>query len=270
MKWPLNAADRKAYTGHGYDQCLWVVLDSDQNATFIESSYRSNLAFANLSSVEKEPTVSGRDHGPTPDGGPNHDFLLITSQRLLVSTQNYDGWIGRPPSGTPRPDTPPVIARGANLRVAGDGEGDYNQSGKTAPALANEIFGRWNSTKDITYTWIAVTAAFRRTGETLTLGGVSHALYQPVDSYSYVLTHEGNVQEFRKSLTGPGLKRLGEGIYQLPVPDGGEVVLNERYEAVEAGGTTPKGCLLLLLGILISALKALVGALESIYKSLKP
>ncbi|MBX3628684.1 MAG: hypothetical protein KF908_02000, partial [Nitrosomonas sp.] len=93
MDWRIDQDVRGKYEFHGSDQCLLVELDSDQNVAFRESSYRRNIGFANLSEVEREVIVSGKDYGPPSVGETDYEFLLVTSHRFLSSTLAYDGWI---------------------------------------------------------------------------------------------------------------------------------------------------------------------------------
>lgn len=236
MNWKLSASDKATYLGHGSDQCLWVVLDSSAGVMFKESSHRENISFKNLSDVEAEVVVSGVDQGKTPDGGPNHDFLIVTTQRVLSSTVDYDGWKARPPGskegGLALRDIPVRNADNAELfdRERGRDDADNDHSGQTVPWLAQQIYGEWAKNSDVNYTWIAITMAYSRSGETLTLGSTSYPLYNVIDSFSHVLTHQGDdVRGFQQTLDGPGLLQIGEGAYTLLVPDGDEVVLKVRY-----------------------------------------
>ena len=245
MDWKIDTGVRTTFFGHGSDQCLLVELDSDQNANFKENSYRRNLSFANLSSVKRQVVVSGKGHGTPPPGQSEHEFLLITSHRLLSSSIAYDGWIpetGRPPKG----DNPNVGA--ANLALK---KGSNQQAGQTAPVLANEIFNRWNPRGEVNYTWLAITAAFRRTAQTLTLGGKSYPIYDIADSYNHALFHVGEVSGWNYSVNGPNLHRIANGIHRLKVPDGGKAVLDVEYEAVPVGNFWGKKWFWILLLIIL-------------------
>jgi hypothetical protein len=227
MDWKIDQSVRDKYQFHGNDQCLLVELDSDQNAAFRERSYRRNIGFANLSAVEREVVVSGKDYGTPPIGETDHEFLLVTSHRFLSSTLSYDGWI---PGGQQLKTNPDVRLTAA---THGTGEG-MNQWGLTTPSLAEAIFGRWSSSKEPMHTWISITSAFRRTGQTLTLGGTAHSIFEEADSYSHVLSHEGLVNSWRYSLTGDAILSSASGgslnIVRVPVES--ETVLKVRYEAV--------------------------------------
>ncbi|MBX3630770.1 MAG: hypothetical protein KF908_12870, partial [Nitrosomonas sp.] len=118
------------------------------------------------------------------------------------------------------------------------GKDTYGQWGQTAPVLAEAIFGRWNSSKEPMNTWISITSAFRRTGQTLSLGGTSYSIFEEADSYSHVLSHEGPVKRWEYSLTGDALTPIASGgnINLVRVPVDGKAVLKVKYEAVTEDG----------------------------------
>lgn len=217
MKWKIDSTVRQKYLGHGDDQCLLVQLDSDQNATFKENSYRRNVAFANLSTIERDIVVSGKGHRQPPAGNTDHEFLIVTSQRLLSSGIVYDGWN--------------IASKGRDFASVQE-DGDYSQSGLTTTPLGQVIFQKWSSMRSPAYAWIVLTTAFRRTGQTLTLGGVSYPIFDAVDNCSHVMFHEGEVAQWDHFLSGPGLREVGKDIHLVNVPNGGETVLRARYEAV--------------------------------------
>jgi hypothetical protein len=247
MKWllsqsPASPNDVDTYRPVAGDQCLLVELDSDSGVDFAERSMRKNMSFNLMSVVEREVEISGK-HGSIPDA--SHDILLVTSKRLLSSTENYDGWTARAPlAQAPQGDIQqrPAVGR---LDPKKGYEQDGDQRGLTAPWLANEVFSMWSRTRDVTYTWIVVTAAYRRTAQTITLNGTAFPIYEALDSFSHILTHEGAIRAFTYQFTGPGLTKRGDGVYQLAVPNGGQVTLKVRAEAVPIGG-----CLVLVLRLL--------------------
>ncbi|AEJ00882.1 hypothetical protein Nit79A3_1019 [Nitrosomonas sp. Is79A3] len=232
MDWKIDQGVRDKYEFHGGDQCLLVELDSDQNAAFRESSYRRNLAFANLSEVKREVVVSGEDYGPSPAGETDHEFLLVTSHRFLSSTLAYDGWM---PKKQQPDDNPDVRLKG---RIRETREGSHGQWGQTATSLAGAIFERWGSSNEPMSTWVSVTSAFRRTGQTLTLGDTSYSIFEEADSYSHVLSHEGPVKRWEYSLTGDALTPIASDgkINLVRVPVDGKTVLKVKYEAVTEDG----------------------------------
>lgn len=233
MDWKIDQGVRNKYQFHGSDQCLLVELDSNQNATFRESSYRRNISFAHLSEVERDVVVSGKDYGPLPAGETDYEFLLVTSHRFLSSTLAYDGWI----PGGQKPDVNPDV--GVKAATHETGEGSYGQWGQTATTLAGAIFERWSSSKEPVNTWISVTSAFRRTGQTLTLDGTGYSIFEEADSYSHALFHEGPVDRWEYSLTGDDLTPITSSgdLNLVRVPVDGKTVLKVRYEAVTCGGS---------------------------------
>jgi hypothetical protein len=187
--------------------------------------------------------VSGKSHGPTADGGSTYDFLLVTNHRLLASTVNYDGWNARPPGSDgggldirpiPNPQQQGDVApQAAIVNRGGDGEGDgdggEDHGGQTVPWVAQQVYNGWAANTAVNYTWMAVTTAYRRTGDSLTLAGTEYPIYAVVDSFSHVLTHQGQPTTFVHTMDADGLTQVGNGVYTLLVPSGGQVVAKVKY-----------------------------------------
>jgi hypothetical protein len=261
LNWQLESApsspDQVNYGSLGSDQCVLVTLGSTYPVLFTQSSLRTNTSFVDLSRAERKIHVSGKGYGPATGGATHLDFVIRQVRRLMVSTQTYDGWDpgqkGRKPDPGPGP--------GPNYRAE-----DGNQWGLTAPWIARNTFSRWLAATTTTYTWLVITVGYRRTDQTLTLGGRKHQIYTVADSCTHVLTHVGEVGGLTYSLAGPALESKDSGVFTLKVPIGGEVVLNATYEAFELGRCD----LLDRLLALIDKLLALIEAIEASSDRLDP
>jgi len=72
------------------DICLWVRLDSTDNAAFAQDGVRRNIIFTDLSEHSGDATISGSGY-PAPQSGSHHDFLLMTHVRELVTAVRGKG-----------------------------------------------------------------------------------------------------------------------------------------------------------------------------------
>ena len=77
----LRSSVGSTYSG---DTCLWVRLDSTDNAAFAQDGVRRNMIFTDLSEHAGDATISGSGY-PAPTSGSHHDFLLMTHVRELVT-----------------------------------------------------------------------------------------------------------------------------------------------------------------------------------------
>lgn len=234
-KWGLNAAERSDFAGFGGDRCLWVLLDSGASVNFTESSVRRNLSFINLSAQEIPAAISGKWE-PVPADG-QHNFLLLVSQRLIVST-SYD----RLKTGK------------SQTRLAADGERRVTPEDieKTISWLEAEILRKYRleDSRETRSTWLVINNAYRETNYTLTLDGIQHRLFEPAGSFGYVAEHIGEVREWKYKISGgPELTTLSEaeGAYSIRVPHNGEVVIKTHLEAVEQQQLWSNSCLTMIL-----------------------
>lgn len=95
--WPA-ASVPTAYRPPKDHQCVWVQLSSASAVNFIQSSLRRNMDFISLSTFERDAEVSGHDY-PSPATGTDHDFLLVTHARRIVTRKLREG------STAPIPET---------------------------------------------------------------------------------------------------------------------------------------------------------------------
>lgn len=95
MDWTLSPTEKARYCDSSVrncpagslsaHQCILVLLDSDQNAEFTDSSVHNNFNFIGLSSHSEVAEISGKGWGAPPGGRTTHDFFLTVNQRFLLS-----------------------------------------------------------------------------------------------------------------------------------------------------------------------------------------
>jgi opacity protein-like surface antigen len=78
---------------------------------------------------------------------------------------------------------------------------------------------------------------YRDTGKVLSIGGTTHPVLSYQTSFGYNVTHQGEVEGWRHEIEGAGLVKLAPNWYRIQVPNGGEVPVTTKIEAVEPGGT---------------------------------
>jgi hypothetical protein len=207
--WPAASVPIDYSPPHQH-QCVWVQLNSASPVNFVQSSVRRNMDFVNLSSIDRPAEISGAGYPPPPGGAANHDFVLLTRARKIVMPVSRLEQ-GRP--GFTNPAAGPVTGGGTTLR------------GST-----------------VTYLWI--TEGYRRTGLTLTIDGtLTEILDEAPGAFGYVAQHTSAQGEdvLRWDLSGPGLVKVRDGVYALPVPHNGAVTINTRVWTEEPGAVGPGG-----------------------------
>jgi hypothetical protein len=78
-------------------------------------------------------------------------------------------------------------------------------------------------------TWIC--EGYRATGSFIEISGKRYELYDPVGSFGYVASHEGQVARWQWELKGA--RRIGDNRYQLVIPPGRKATLRTRIAPIE-------------------------------------
>lgn len=231
--WTLTAGQRAQYcdrnitpvcpAGTTLDahQCVWVLLDSNQNVEFTDSSVRRNMDFVNLSTFNRQAEISGKGYPNPPAGRTDYDFLLQVNHVRPVSLRDIPGNGG--------PSNPPGVARAA----AGPGA-----SAPQVSALEEAIYHRQAMSSGLISTWVWMMYGHRNTGVTIPIGNRTYPILEPVGGFGFIADHQGRAKEFKYEATGAGLRRLpnnNDDFYILRVPKDGVSVINTRLEAVDAG-----------------------------------
>jgi hypothetical protein len=217
----LHGSVGLAYSG---DICMWVRLDSTDNAAFAQDGVRRNIIFSQLSESEQDATVSGSGY-PAPGSGSDHDFLLMSHVREIVT--------------------------------AGRGGGD-----RTHVAAVGALSEGPLTEQSLGWYWLIET--FRRTGREFTVGGTTAEVLDPSPGqFGAFAQHQGDRADvFVSQLDGSGMTHHGNGMYGLKVPHNGEVTIKTWMGAGPPGTVKPpplikggKGCLGMLLPFLNRAKK---------------
>jgi hypothetical protein len=195
-----------AYTGGGTVTPLTTV-------NFVESSMRRNMDFVDLSEEEREAEISGVGHPPPPAGRTDHDFVLMVNVRRFM--------IPRIPTGG---------GNGEGGGNGGGGEGGGNGGGGPINVAA---IGTHGDGERLLPTWTWFVHGYRVTGEDLEIDGTNFKILDPAPgAFGYVAQHDGpQTDELSFDLSGGGIRRRGNGVYTIRVPDGGSVTINTKVEA---------------------------------------
>jgi hypothetical protein len=211
--WKINSADRSSFKPTGPrdpHQCIWVLLDSNQDVDFADSSVHTNMNVINLSSQEEDADISGKGL-PPPVSGSDHDFLLNVYQVQLFSLQDLQKG-GR-------------INLNRPMSAASNNERALNVSD-----LEREIYQRQAASKDVMTTWVWAVDGYRNAGGGLKIESKTFRNFQPVGSFGHVADHKGRAQGLDYSLMGTGLQKLSDHSYSLKVPDGGVARIHTKLQ----------------------------------------
>jgi opacity protein-like surface antigen len=227
--WTLSLTDKARYCNPSLTscppgkldshQCLWVLLDSDQNVDFTESSVRRNMDFVNLSTFTRQAEISGKDYPSPPAGQTDQDFFLQVNHVRLVSLRDLSG---RPPGGL--------------ITSASTGGHGLGLDQDMISPLEEAIYRRQAASSGIVSTWVWMMHGYRNTGASIIIDGTMYAIQEPVGGFGYIADHNGRVKDFNYQVSGAELRSLPNNPdgYTLPVPNGGVRVITTRLEAVEA------------------------------------
>lgn len=176
--------------------CIWVLLDSNNNATISESSVRRNFDITTLSTQRQSAEFSAKGwDAPVISGGPQQ-FLLFTSQNYFYhpgATDNKQGMI------MPKGISPKFLVR--------PNEREINT--QLIPPLELELLKTPGLGKEPLWNYVWMVHANRATPLTMNIGQKTYRVYEPAGSFGRVGQHFGNVDRFVGKLTGGSeLKQL--------------------------------------------------------------
>jgi hypothetical protein len=110
--------------------------------------------------------------------------------------------------------------------------------------------------------WQWIVSGFRKLDETLTIDGEKYETWHPAPgAFGYIGTHDDPSHELTYQLTGGGLNKLVDGVYELEVPHNGSVTIGTRVAVGPKKGKR-KGCLATLIAILL----AIIAAIKKLFK----
>ncbi len=184
--------------------------------------------------------VSGQGYPDLPVGKTMHEMLLLTSQMIIKRTRQ--------------------INQGDHFGIVGP-RPEFNLL-RYLWELIQRLFTGIDLNVEYRYIWI--TDAYRRTEYMLSSDGKQYRVYQPADSFGFVGSHIGTVQEWKEALLpvagqeGRLSRGAQAGSYALTVPDGGVSNIVARLESVPQKG----GCLGLIFALVFAiwdAIKKLLG-----------
>lgn len=212
--WPVANVPTD-YVGHEH-QCVFVMLDSQSGVDFVQDSVRRNMDIVNYSEQRRAAEISGKGY-PSPNSGTKHRFALVVNSRQV--------WLPDPRAGG-----------GAD----GGGDGPIERPTIATHAPAPQLVPMWQ--------WIV--SGYRRLDESLTINGTEYETWHPEPgAFGLVGTHDDPKHVLSYDLSGPGLKQLANGVFELEVEHNGTVTL----DTVVSVGPERPGC----LGILWQIIEAI-------------
>ena len=183
----------------GTHQCVWVVLNSNQEVQFIQDSVRRNMNIATLSEHRATAEVSGKGYPPPPSGS-NHRFVLVVSAFA-------------------EPIIPQIVieSQGPHLAELFDA---------AAPPV---VVWHWFTFGFVRHPDEVLVINKRKYEAWLPAPG----------GFGILAGHDNAEHPFNSDLLGPGMKRLARGVYELPVPHNGSVKIQTVLTAAPASDLPP-------------------------------
>lgn len=209
--------------------CIWVLLDSTQNAYISEASVRRNFDIVGTSGVRRVAEINAAGWGKPAGPKGTQEFFLSTQRRFLL----HPGRVGsieevRKPKGVVatalrKPDKKNPVELFTPLEAE-----IVNSSKLGAQPL-------WN------FAWMV--NATRATTDTLTIGSTTYRIHEPAGTFGLVGQHLGNVDRFVDGLIPTSsLKAVNAttGTYRASIPDGKAIRFNAVIGALERGEKDPR------------------------------
>jgi hypothetical protein len=222
----LNDPNRATYLTWS-NVCSIVELNSTVGGTLIANRYRYwNLHFATASRFQHNAVINARGLG-APAGSTRHRLELHVDMRDEVLTGD-DYKNARLPARISA-DAPMVFGGTATaLSPAMQKLGYLQVLARYFPKYAEGLRG--DKTVSVGR---HIVHGYLDSGRYIEIEGVRHRLKEPVNSYAYVLFHDGKVAQWTNVLAGPGIERAGTHRYLVQVPLNGETTATTTAEARE-------------------------------------
>jgi len=211
--WTLTAAQRTPFTNgtKRTHQCMLVELEGPGLRFCPQSVYR-NMDFVEASRFERAAEVSVRGLTAAPALGPRRDVYLY------VETLNM-----------------PEKVPGGGGDDFDNFSGNFNRDPGGSATLPPDRLRQLPADRLDGFMPTYRVHAYHDTGERLRVDGEDCKVLRPQGSFGYYVSHEGELQGWRHSLSGPSLQELAPNFYRIPVPEGGAVTVETVIEAVETG-----------------------------------
>ncbi len=208
--------------------CIWVLLNSNQNANIWESSVRRNFNITNLSVKRQQAEINAIGWGKGTGPGGEQEFTLSTQRRFLV----HPGRVGninevRIPKGVVATALMAPNERLRPVELMSELELDLlKMPDKNGAPL-------WN------YIWEVNVS--RATPSTLTIGQKTYRVMEPAGTFGTIGQHAGAVEQFVDQLsTSQAVTQVaGADIYHAVVPDGGAIRVDTMLGALAPGESPP-------------------------------
>ena len=95
------------------------------------------------------------------------------------------------------------------------------------------LYSDWAARNELTSSWIWIVNGFRQTDLTLTLGGKTNRIYQPIGAFGYMAQHGGNLIESSTDTITGDLKKSEGGSYSLSIENGSVSKIVTTLEVID-------------------------------------
>jgi hypothetical protein len=168
----------------------------------------------------------------------NMDFVAFSEQERNAEISG----VGYPPPASGKHQFA-LVVNSRQLWVPGAPSGDGQTTHVSAPTLVP--------------VWQWMVSGFRKLDESLTIDGTKYETWHPAPgAFGYIGTHDDPSHELTYQLTGGGLNKIVDGVYELEVPHNGSVTIG-THVVVGPKQSKRTGCIGVLLAILLAILAAI-------------
>jgi hypothetical protein len=229
-------------------QCMWVQLEAGptnpalpasptntiEPVNFSMSSARRNMDFTGFSEEVREAEISGKGYKPPENGAASHEFLMFTRCRKIVVKELVSTLQELSKQELPASlfnETVNIV--GGALQFAADVESpDVDKQTGELKLVDKKKGPDWS--ESVVYLWI--NEGFRKTGRFVEIHGKKMEILDPSPGdFGLIAHHRGIADNVSWSFEGPGMAKLGDGVYGLKVPHNGVLTIKTRVGAESDG-----------------------------------
>ncbi|MBN2535231.1 MAG: hypothetical protein JXB88_20285 [Spirochaetales bacterium] len=196
VDWLLSPADQTHYAAHLH-QCIKVEIDSFGDTTILQTGVARNMDFDPTSSrFSRVARIDSMGFGK-PSGADNNKILL------MVSTQEWKRKRDKIDSGYDKKDKKTSRTDASMDAAIAKME---QQPEETASVGDGEVTSYMNY----------IVNGYMETGDIIIINDHRYKLLEPMGSFGYVITHEGDVGEWEHDIEGA--EEVAEDIYTIEIP----------------------------------------------------
>jgi hypothetical protein len=201
-----------------------LVTSDPEHTTFAAPSVQRTMDTVPLSSVSRVARVGTKGY-PAPSSGIDRMVLTVGKQVLPRPSKVQPA----PRSAAaPAPAAAPALAAAARIpaRIS---------DAELYPTPQQVGAARFSSGVTEIMTWVC--RCFRKTGGSLTIDDIPSPVTfedaRVAGGFGFIAGHDGEVESWKANLTGQGLKRIHDGLFELEIPHGSSGLVTTHLEAEE-------------------------------------